>query len=149
MKLNKITKGKQVVVICCSDPRLHSSHSEFEVEIGSLGGVYLISLPGASKNLVDGDEKRKDNFLKDIGIFADSQENRNVVILICHHRDCQAYKRRMFFSSPEKEKVEQIKDMRRARYDIIERFPKVEVILLWDNLLLYIKGGETGIEIIP
>ena len=114
----------------------------------SLGGVYLISLPGASKNLVEGDEKIRDNFLSHIGIFVDSQENKNITILICHHRDCQAYKRCMSFGSSEEEKAEQIKDMRRARYYIIGKFPKVEVILLWDKLLLYVKGGETGIEII-
>ena len=152
MKLNKMTEGRQVVVICCSDPRLHSSRSEFEEEMNSLcfsGGVYLISLPGASKDLVEGNEERRDNFLRHIGIFVDSQENKNIVILICHHRDCQAYKRCMSFDSPKEEKEEQTKDMRRARYEIIGKFPKVEVILLWDNLLLYVEGGESGIEIIP
>ena len=137
-------------MISCSDPRLHPSCNGLEAKINRGGGVYLICLPGASKDLVVGDvvagsREIRDNFLRIIGIFVNSHENKDVAVFICHHRDCKAYKHYMF-SSPKEEKETQIEHMKKARDIIMEEFPGIEVILLWDNLY---NEGETGIEIIP
>lgn len=154
MELSETIESEHAILICCSDPRLHPSSNGLEARISifysSGKGVYLISSPGASKDLVVGDsvagsEEIKNNFLRNIGIFVNSHKNKDIAIFICHHRDCKAYEYYLF-DSPKEERETQTEHMRMARDIIMKEFPGVKVVLLWDNLLLRNNGGENGIE---
>lgn len=96
------------------------------------GGFDVISLAGASKDLADGGEEVKNNFLKHIGVSVELHKAEKAII--CHHGDCGAYAKSYQFKTPAEEKEKQVEDMKKSRNAIGKKYPKVKIILLWAEL---------------
>ena len=103
-------------------------------------GFDIISLAGASKDIIDGSEEIKNNFLKHIGVSVDLHQVRKIIIF--HHSDCGAYAQDYQFGSPEEEKEKQFEDMKKAKEIILKKYPEVEVVFVWGELI-----DEDGKEI--
>ncbi|MCK5466379.1 hypothetical protein KAI56_02700 [Candidatus Parcubacteria bacterium] len=104
------------------------------------GGFDVISLAGASKDIVDGSEEIKNNFLKHIGVSVDLHQVEKIIIF--HHSDCGAYAQDYQFGSLKEEKGKQLEDMKKAKEIILEKYPEVEVVFVWGELI-----DEDGKEI--
>lgn len=104
------------------------------------GGFDVISLAGASKDLIDGNEEVKNNFLKHIGVSVDLHKAEKIIIF--HHSDCGAYAQSYNFNSLKEEKEKQSEDMKKAKEIILEKYPETEVIFVWGEL-----KNENGEEI--
>jgi sugar phosphate isomerase/epimerase len=96
------------------------------------GGFDVISLAGASKSLADGSEEIRDFFLRQVSVSTDLHHAERVIVF--HHSDCGAYAKDYSFSSPEEEKARQVEDMKKTREILKERYPQVEVILVYGEL---------------
>lgn len=96
------------------------------------GGFDIISLAGASKDIIDGSTEIKDNFLRHIGVSVDLHQVEKIIIF--HHSDCGAYALDYKFSSVQEEKEKQFKDMEKAKIIILKKYPKVEVVFVWGEL---------------
>lgn len=96
------------------------------------GGFDVISLAGASKDIVDGGEEVKNNFLKHIGVSVELHRAEKAII--CHHSDCGAYAKSYQFKTPAEEKEKQVEDMKKSRTAIGEKYPALKIILLWAEL---------------
>jgi len=103
-------------------------------------GFDVISLAGASKDLASENEEVKNNFLKHLSVSVELHKVERIVIF--HHSDCGAYAKGCSFSTPEEEKKKQVEDMRKSRERILQRYPKVNVVLIWGQL-----KDESGSEI--
>ena len=121
------------LLIRCMDFRLNKEMREWIIESDLFdGGFDVISLAGASKDLVDGTEEIKNNFLKHIGVSVDLHQVRKIIIF--HHSDCGAYALDYKFGSPEEEKEKQLEDMKKSKEIILEKYSKVEVVFVWGEL---------------
>lgn len=96
------------------------------------GGFDIISLAGASKDIVDGNEEVKNNFLKHVGVSVDLHQVKKIILF--HHSDCGAYALDYKFGSPEEEKKKQLEDMKKAKEIILEKYSGVKVIFVWGEL---------------
>ena len=121
------------LLIRCMDFRLNKEAKKWIAESDLFGGEFdLISLAGASKDLVDGSEEVKNNFLKHIGVSVDLHRVEKIIIF--HHSDCGAYAQDYQFGSIQEEKEKQLEDMQKAKGIILEKYPEVEVIFVWGEL---------------
>ncbi len=121
------------LLIRCMDFRLNTEVEKWTKESGLFeGGFDIISLAGASKSLVDGSEEIKNNFLSNVAVSVELHKVCRIVIF--HHSDCGAYAQSYEFDSLEKEKVKQIEDMKKAKEIILEKYPDVEIILVWGKM---------------
>jgi len=128
------------------DFRLNKKMREWIAESNLFnGGFDVISLAGASKDLVNGNEEIKNNFLKHIGVSVDLHQVERIIIF--HHSDCGAYALDYQFGSPEEEKEKQFEDMKKAREIILEKYPKMEVVFVWGELKDE-KGEEIEFEVV-
>ena len=96
------------------------------------GGFDVISLAGASKNLIDGSEEVKNDLIRQISISADFHKIEKIIIF--HHSDCGAYALDYKFNSIEEEKEKQLEDMQKAGEIILEKHPKIKVVFVWGEL---------------
>ncbi|NOQ67884.1 hypothetical protein GQ568_00395 [Patescibacteria group bacterium] len=96
------------------------------------GGFDIISLAGASKDLIDGSEEVKSNLMRHISISADVHKAERIIIF--HHSDCGAYALDYKFSSVQEEKEKQFDDMKKAKEIILEKYPEAEVVFVWGEL---------------
>ncbi len=92
----------------------------------------LISMAGASKDLVSDDYKISENFMKHIAVSIELHKAQNVIIF--HHSDCGAYAKDYKFASPEEEKKKQLEDMQEAKRIILKKYREAEVFLVWGQL---------------
>ena len=121
------------LLIRCMDFRLNEETKKWIAESGLFGGGFdLISLAGASKDLIDGSEEVKTNFLKHIGVSVNLHQVEKIIIF--HHSDCGAYALDYNFGSIQEEKEKQIKDMQKAKGIILEKYPEVEMVFVWGEL---------------
>ncbi len=121
------------LLIRCMDFRLNKKMREWITESNLFnGGFDIISLAGASKDIVDGSEEIKNNFLKHIGVSVDLHQVERIIIF--HHSDCGAYALDYKFNSLKEEKGKQLEDMKKAREIILKKYPEVEVIFVWGEL---------------
>lgn len=134
------------LLIRCMDFRLNNEVERWARESNLFeGGFDVISLAGASKDLVDGNEEIKNNFLKHIGVSVDLHQVEKIIIF--HHSDCGAYAQDYQFGSPEEEREKQFEDMKKARVTILERYSKVKVVFVFGELKND-KGDEIEFEIV-
>ena len=134
------------LLIRCMDFRLNKETKKWIAESGLFGGGFdLISLAGASKDLIDGSEEVKNNFLKHIGVSVNLHQVEKIIIF--HHSDCGAYALDYQFNSLEEEKEKQLEDMKKAREIILEKYPEMEVVFVWGELKDE-EGDEIEFEII-
>jgi len=91
-----------------------------------------VSLAGASKELVDGNEAVQELIFKQIAISAGLHQAETVILL--HHSDCGAYSAYQF-ADAEAEKAKQLEDMAKAAALIKARFPEMVVRKVWAKLL--------------
>ena len=121
------------LLIRCMDFRLNKETKKWIQESGLFeGGFDIISLAGASKDIIDGSTEIKDNFLRHIGVSVDLHQVEKIIIF--HHSDCGAYALDYKFSSVQEEKEKQFKDMEKAKIIILKKYPKVEVVFVWGEL---------------
>lgn len=97
-----------------------------------VGGFDVISLAGASKSLADGNDQIRDFFLQQVSVSTDLHHAERIVVF--HHSDCGAYAKDYSFASPEKEREQQIADMKKTREILQSRYPAVEVVLAYGKL---------------
>lgn len=97
------------------------------------GGFDVISLAGASKSLADGSDEIRDFFLRQVSVSTDLHHADRVIVF--HHSDCGAYAKDYDFKSGEEEKAKQIDDMKKTRDILKERYPQVDVVLAYGQLL--------------
>ena len=109
------------------------------------GGFDIISLAGASKDIVDGNEEVKNNFLKHVGVSVDLHQVEKIIIF--HHSDCGAYALDYKFDSLEEEKKKQLEDMKKAKEIILEKYSGVKVVFVWGEMKDE-KGEEIRFEIV-
>lgn len=120
------------IIFHCMDFRLINAIRRWMQEQKLIDNCDVISIAGASKIIVDGNEIQRNVFLDQIDISCRLHASKNVILL--HHSDCGAYKNSYDFSSPEEEKKKQLEDMVLAEKIIKERFPSVEVIKIWAQM---------------
>lgn len=96
------------------------------------GGFDVISLAGASKDLIDGSEEIKGNFLKHIGVSVDLHQVKKIILF--HHSDCGAYALDYKFNSVEEEKNKQLEDMKKSKEIILKKYPNIKIIFVWGEL---------------
>ena len=129
------------LLIRCMDFRLYKETRKWITESDLFeGGFDVISIAGAGKELVDGNEEVKNNLMKHIGISVDIHQAKKIILF--HHSDCGAYALDYKFSSTKEEKEKQFKDMKKVKEIILEKYPEVEVIFVWGEL-----KDENGEEI--
>ncbi|MEA2097486.1 MAG: carbonic anhydrase [Patescibacteria group bacterium] len=121
------------LLIRCMDFRLNKEVKKWIAESDLFdGGFDIISLAGASKDIVDGNEEVKNNFLKHVGVSVDLHQVKKIILF--HHSDCGAYALDYKFGSPEEEKKKQLEDMKKAKEIILEKYSGVKVIFVWGEL---------------
>ena len=121
------------LLIRCMDFRLNAEVERWTKESELFeGGFDVVSIAGASKNLADGSEEIKENFLGNVAVSVDLHQAEKIIIF--HHSDCGAYAQSYQFSSAEEEKEQQIEDMKKAKEIILEKYPKVEIVLVFGNM---------------
>ncbi|MFA6896765.1 MAG: carbonic anhydrase [Patescibacteria group bacterium] len=134
------------LLIRCMDFRLRGELMKWVDESGLFeGGFDVISLAGASKSLADGSYEIKDFFLQQVSVSTDLHRASRVVIF--HHSDCGAYAKENVFASKEEEKFRQVEDMEKSREILKEKYPDLEVILVWGDLQDE-HGDEINFEIL-
>lgn len=134
------------LLIRCMDFRLNKETKKWIEESGLfIGGFDIISLAGASKDIVDGNEEVKNNFLKHVGVSVDLHQVEKIIIF--HHSDCGAYALDYKFGSLEEEKKKQLEDMKKAKEIILEKYSGVKVVFVWGELRDE-EGEEIEFEII-
>ena len=132
-KTNLMSHTCKNLLIRCMDFRLNKEVRKWIAESDLFeGGLDIISLAGASKDLIDGSKEVKNNFLKHIGVSVDLHQVKKIIIF--NHSDCGAYAQDYQFSSPEEEKEKQLEDMKKAKEIILEKYPEVEVVFIWGEL---------------
>ena len=115
------------------DFRLVKEIHRWMEESGYLCNCDVVSLAGASKELVDGDQKVRELILKQISISRDLH-NASEIILV-HHSDCGAYKASYSFNSADEEKIKQVEDMAKAEEIIKEKFEDMNVKKVWAKMV--------------
>lgn len=121
------------LLIRCMDFRLNDELARWIEESGVLSGGYdIISLAGAAKALADGSKEVKDFMFGNIAVSTGLHKAEKIVI--CHHSDCGAYAKSYEFNSPAEEKKKQIEDMKKSRTAILEKYPNIEIALVWAEL---------------
>ncbi|MDF1498356.1 MAG: carbonic anhydrase [Patescibacteria group bacterium] len=134
------------LLIRCMDFRLNNEVDRWTKESDLFkGGFDVVSVAGASKNLADGSEEIKNSFLKNIAVSVDLHQAERIIIF--HHSDCGAYAQSYDFNFLKKEKEKQIEDMKKAREIILEKYPKVEIVLVWGEMKDE-QGREVEFEVI-
>ena len=109
------------------------------------GGFDIVSVAGASKNLAGENINVISSFLRNVAVSVELHKAERIIIF--HHSDCGAYAQSYNFSSGEEEKQKQIEDMKRSKTLIQEKYPKVEIILIWGELKDE-KGKEIEFKIV-
>ena len=134
------------LLIRCMDFRLNKETKKWIQESNLFeGGSDIISLAGASKDIVDGNEEVKNNFLKHVGVSVDLHQVEKIIIF--HHSDCGAYALDYKFDSLEEEKKKQLEDMKKAKEIILEKYSGVKVVFVWGEMKDE-KGEEIKFEIV-
>ena len=123
----------KAILINCMDFRLVKETRRWMDENGYLNNCDVVSLAGASKELLDGGEEARNLVLKQIEL-AHNLHGASEVILV-HHSDCGAYKNAYSFSSPEEERKQQWEDMAKTEKIIEDRFKGMVVKKIWANML--------------
>lgn len=121
------------LLIRCMDFRLRDELLNW-IDQGGLfeGGFDVVSLAGASKSLADGSSEIKDFFLKQVSVSTELHHADRIIVF--HHSDCGAYAKDYTFASKEEEKKRQVADMKATKGILNEKYPNVEVILVWGDM---------------
>lgn len=131
-----------VLVITCIDYRFRSAIRDFLLSNGLKGDYDMVSLAGATKDLVENDQHGRALIIKQIDI-ANRLHGINEVYII-HHMDCGAYGGSSVFASSNEEKKRHTDDMEVAKKIIGEGFSDIKVKKVLARLEL--KGGEDQID---
>jgi len=127
------------------DFRLVKAVRDWMTETGYLSDCDVVSLAGASKELVDGGHQTRELILKQIGISCGLHNASEVVLL--HHSDCGAYKASYDFKSADEEKSKQVEDMKKAEKIIKEKFKDIKVKKVWAEML-DVHGEKVDFQIV-
>ncbi|HOZ55850.1 MAG TPA: hypothetical protein PLH29_01335 [bacterium] len=135
----------KAILIHCMDFRLIEQTRNWMKENGYLGDCDVVSLAGASKELVDGGHQTRELILKQINTACSLHSASEVILL--HHSDCGAYKASYNFENVDEETAKQTEDMDRAEEIIKERFKDIKVKKVWAKMLDE-HGEKVGFEIL-
>jgi len=121
------------LLIRCMDFRLNNEVVKWTKESGIFeDGFDIISVAGASKVLAGENSDVIENFLGNVDVSVNLHHAEKVVIF--HHSDCGAYAKDYKFNSVAEEKEKQIEDMKKSKMIILEKYLKVEVVLVWGEM---------------
>lgn len=122
------------IALLCMDWRLYQSGKLFEQvkEIAGISDFDIVSLAGATKNLVD--EPNRELILRHFELSKNLHQAKRVILT--NHTDCGAY-------GQEGTEERLIDDLKKGGEIIKEKFPELDVILILIRLL----AGENQWEI--
>lgn len=123
----------QAILFRCMDFRLTREINRWMEENNLMNNCDIASMAGASKDIIDGLEKERDMLFKQIDLSIKLHQSREVYLI--HHSQCGAYKASYDFSSEGDEKEQQLKDLERIKGVIKEKFPEIEVKIIWAQML--------------
>ncbi|MCX6796770.1 MAG: hypothetical protein NTW06_04745 [Candidatus Falkowbacteria bacterium] len=123
----------KAILIHCMDFRLIKETTRWMIEKDYLGDCDVISLAGASKELIDGDEGASALILKQIEL-AHALHGANEVVLI-HHSDCGAYKNSYNFASAAEEEEKQYEHILKTEGLIRSKFVEMKVTKIWAKMI--------------
>lgn len=132
--ITEIEGAQHSLIIRCSDWRLGSGFKKWMTEKIPLNGIppYLIYIPGPTYVFANGDEAIRKFWRVNIGTFI---RNKNIKkVIICGHEDCFVYNQNMGKCSPQDDKKRQIADMKKIKTIIREKYPHIEIILVYASL---------------
>ena len=115
----------RALVVVCIDYRFRSAIRDFLVSNDLKGDYDMVSLAGATKDLVENDQHGKPLILKQIDIA--NRLHSVGQLYIIHHMDCGAYGGHDAFKDIEAEKQKQIDDMKTAEELVKADFPNIEI----------------------
>ena len=121
------------IMFHCIDFRLIGETRRWMREEGLLGDCDVVSVAGAAKQIADGSPEVRDFLLNQIRIARDLHHVSRVIL--AHHSSCGAYKASYNFATPEEESKKQSEDMAAAGRIIQDRFPGIEVVNIWVQML--------------
>jgi len=134
------------LLIRCMDFRLNDEVEKWTKESDIFeGGFDIVSIAGASKILAGENSAAIENFLGNVDVSVNLHHAEKIVIF--HHSDCGAYAKEYKFDSVEEEKKKQIEDMEKSKMIILEKFPTVEIVLVW-GVLEDEEGKKVKFEIV-
>ncbi len=121
------------LLIRCMDFRLNEETEKWIKKTNLFkGGFDVISIAGASKSLADGNEGIMKYFMNGISVSVDLHKAERIIIF--HHSDCGAYAKSYSFLSPKEERNKQAEDMKKSKKIILNKYPKIEIYLVWGQL---------------
>ncbi len=114
------------LIIHCIDFRLGKPIKEYLGKQGLLGDCDIVSIAGATQNLVSPKNPSDvDLVLRQIDIATRLHNIQKVILM--NHTDCGAYGGRSAFSSQEEENTSHVGDMQKAASIITEKYPTIAV----------------------
>ena len=121
------------LLVRCMDFRLNDEVEKWTKESELFeGGFDIVSVAGASKNLAGENINVISSFLGNVAVSVELHKAEKIIIF--HHSDCGAYAQEYKFDSVEEEKVKQLEDMKKSKMLIEEKYPEVEIILVWGEM---------------
>lgn len=123
-----------IALISCMDYRTIAELIRWMDDIEILRNCDLITYPGSSKSIADGEETLLKTLEVSIGLHGVE------TVILVHHSDCGAYKIDYHFENPSDEARKQIDDMEKSSQTIKQRFPGVHVRKVWAQLLDHCGG---------
>lgn len=130
------------LIIHCTDFRLINKIREWMNENNLTDDCDVISIAGASKDLVDGSKEVQEFILKQINTSYSLHNVRKIILL--HNNDCGAYKTTYSFLDEEAEFAQHLEDMTEAEEILKNCFENIEVKKIWAE----IDPGENEVEFI-
>lgn len=119
----------KALLIHCIDFRFIKNKKEWMEKEELLGTCDVVSLAGASQNIVaPKNEADKELVFRQIEIARRLHSISEVVLM--NHSDCGAYGGKKAFQNESAEEDKHISDMREARAEILKKFPDLKVRLV-------------------
>lgn len=116
----------KALVIHCIDFRFHTAIREWLISQKLQDTYDVVSIAGAAKGLVDGDETSKEVIMKQIDISERLHKISKIILI--QHMDCGAYGGHSAFASEAEERSRHSLDLEKATKVIHEQFPNLSVV---------------------
>lgn len=123
----------QALVLACIDFRFHDKLNQWLNDKGLKDNADQVKIAGGVLSIIKPTEMRdRDFLLHQLGISVSLHEIKQVYLI--NHEDCGAYGGKKSFASDAEELEKHIIDMRDAKKIILEKFPQLEVKLIFATI---------------
>jgi len=136
-----MTHTCSTLLIRCMDFRLGPAIRDYLNERNLYGDTDIVSVAGAAKYLVSGDDVAKPFLESQIELSKTLHEISRIILM--NHTDCGGYGGRAAFSSAEEERAKHLADLHVAKGSIEQKHPSINVELALANIH---KDGKVVIE---